>query len=174
MLNLWTPEIFKQRVSMHRFEVTLSTYAWMGIFGVQVKIFLMNKLIHFLNWGRGADFAHPPSLNWSKHNLLNLFTRNLIMGYKIPSWLFAVMAKTNSKWVRVDRNFLYGVENKIFALKTRDKAHYIVILSWPIYCRRVIYKYSTEKALLLIMKMQERVFAPFAYCEQQYFLLNRG
>ena len=24
------------------------------------------------------------------------------------------------------------------------------------------------------MKMQERVFAPFAYCEQQYFLLNRG
>ena len=44
----------------------------------------------------------------------------------------------------------------------------------PIYCRRVIYKYSTEKALLLIMKMQERVFAPFAYCEQQYFLLNRG
>ena len=43
-----------------------------------------------------------------------------------------------------------------------------------IYCRRVIYKYSTEKGLLLIMKMQERVFAPFAYCEQQYFLLNRG
>ena len=43
----------------------------------------------------------------------------------------------------------------------------------PIYCCRVIYKYSTEKALLLIMKMQERVFAPFAYYEQQYFLLNR-
>ena len=31
----------------------------------------------------------------------------------------------------MDRNFLYGVENKIFALKTRDKAYYIVILSWP-------------------------------------------
>ena len=46
--------------------------------------------------------------------------------------------------------------------------------SAAIYCRRVIYKYSTEKALLLILKMQERVFAPFAYCEQQYFLLNRG
>ena len=48
------------------------------------------------------------------------------------------------------------------------------LLPYTIYCRRVIYKYSTEKALLLIMKMQERVFAPFAYCEQQYFLLNRG
>ena len=53
-------------------------------------------------------------------------------------------------------------------------AIYSHILLSAIYCRRVIYKYSTEKALLLIMKMQERVFAPFAYCEQQYFLLNRG
>ena len=59
-----------------------------------------------------------------------------------------------------------------FTAKNVQNGHF----SWmtPIYCCKVIYKYSTEKALLLIMKMQERVFAPFAYSEQQYFLLNRG
>ena len=67
MLNLWTPEIFKQRVSTHRFDVTLSTYGWMGSFGVQVKIFLMNKLIHFLNWGGGR--ISPIPLPWTEASI---------------------------------------------------------------------------------------------------------